>query len=394
MKFLIINTDYPQFLKWLYSRNKGLEYSSYNKQLDIRMKSLFAESDFYSKNLIKLGHEACDIFANNEYLQKAWAREHIIKLENENSIPNKLNNILGKGAFIANQTPLKYFKPIYGKVMPASYKPAWFYQILKAQVEYYKPDIIYNHSITEIESNFFKKIKSNYKMLVGQFAASRLPDGIDLSAYNLFISSFPPTVEYFKRRGVAAEFNKLGFEPSILNSLNKGKKIYDLTFIGSLFPVHSTRIKLLEFLCEEFPNIKIWGPGVDHLSKDSLIRDCYNGQAWGIEMYQILYNSKITINHHGNIPPFANNLRLYEATGVGSSLITDWKENLSDILIPGKEVLAYKTNEDCAKLINYYMDNDVEREAIAYAGQQRTINEHNYYNRMQSMVNIVNKYLQ
>jgi spore maturation protein CgeB len=110
-------------------------------------------------------------------------------------------------------------------------------------------------------------------------------------------------------------------------------------------------------------------------------------------MYAILLNSKITLNHHGNIPPYANNCRLYEATGVGTFLITDWKMNLHEIFEPGKEVIAYRTPEECAELIQYYLEHEAERKAIARAGQERTLKEHTYYHRMQELVEIVRKYL-
>lgn len=110
-------------------------------------------------------------------------------------------------------------------------------------------------------------------------------------------------------------------------------------------------------------------------------------------MYQILRNSQITLNHHGDIPPYANNCRLYEATGVGTLLITDWKTNLREMFEPGKEVIAYRSPEECAELIQCYLEHGDERKAVARAGQQRTLREHTYYQRMQELVEIIRKYL-
>jgi spore maturation protein CgeB len=87
-------------------------------------------------------------------------------------------------------------------------------------------------------------------------------------------------------------------------------------------------------------------------------------------------------------------LRLYEATGVGTLLLTDWKENLHEIFIPGKEVVAYRSPEECAELIHYYLTHEEERQAIAAAGQQRTLREHTSYQRMQELVDIVPRYLE
>jgi len=93
-------------------------------------------------------------------------------------------------------------------------------------------------------------------------------------------------------------------------------------------------------------------------------------------MYHVLNCSRITLNHHGDVLPYANNMRLFEATGVGTLLLTDWKENLGEMFDPGKEVVAYRTPEECAELIRYYLAHDDERQAIARAGQGRTLREH------------------
>jgi spore maturation protein CgeB len=111
-------------------------------------------------------------------------------------------------------------------------------------------------------------------------------------------------------------------------------------------------------------------------------------------MYQILHASKMTLNHHiGIADPYANNMRLFEATGVGTLLITDWKVNLHDMFEAGKEVVAYRSAEECVELIRYYLEHGDEREAIARAGQRRTLREHTYYQRMQELADIVERYL-
>ena len=110
-------------------------------------------------------------------------------------------------------------------------------------------------------------------------------------------------------------------------------------------------------------------------------------------MFQILHDSRLALNHHGDATPYANNMRLYEATGVGTLLITDWKENLHEMFEPGKEVIAYRTPEECAELIQYYLEHVEERETVARAGQERTLREHTYHRRMQELVDILERYL-
>ena len=59
-------------------------------------------------------------------------------------------------------------------------------------------------------------------------------------------------------------------------------------------------------------------------------------------MYRVLARSKIALNRHIDVAEdHANNMRLYEATGVGTFLITDAKRNLSELFEPGEEVVTY-----------------------------------------------------
>ncbi len=74
-------------------------------------------------------------------------------------------------------------------------------------------------------------------------------------------------------------------------------------------------------------------------------------------------------------------MRLFETTGVGACLLTDWKENLSDLFEPDKEVLTYRTAEECVEKVNYILEHEAERRSIAAAGQRRTLREHNFEKR-------------
>ena len=130
--------------------------------------------------------------------------------------------------------------------------------------------------------------------------------------------------------------------------------------------------------------MKVWAPEQDfkELSPSSPIRKRYVGPAWWLEMYKILSRSRITLNHHGNFAPYANNRRL----------ITDSKKDLHEMFTEGKEVVAYNTTEECIELIQYYLEHEEEGQAIARAGQDRTLQEHSCYERTREILDIVRKY--
>jgi len=70
-----------------------------------------------------------------------------------------------------------------------------------------------NQAINAVNCHFMQKIKSKVGLLVGQHAATRLDGSKNWNVYDLIISSFPPTVDWFRERGVRAELHRLGFEP-------------------------------------------------------------------------------------------------------------------------------------------------------------------------------------
>lgn len=376
-------------MAWLYRQEEKLEDRSYKVQKKVRNDSLFGGADFYSYNLQQLGHEAWDVTANNESMQKAWAQEYGIPVEEKTSIRTGMQHIRE----VASKTPIRHFRHLFRPfVRSLEQTPNWYYEILSAQIQHYQPDIVLIQAMHAFSGPFLEKIKKYVPFIIGQHAANILPEKKDWSCYDLVVSSFPPTIKWFQSKGIPSEYNRLGFDPRVLSYLGNGEKIYDVSFVGSFHSIHSSRVAFLESLYKHNIEINIWGPDVSSISAYSPIKKNYRGQSWGRDMYNIFYTSKIVLNHHGDIAPYANNLRLFEATGVGSMLVTDWKTNIQDLFDDKKEVVAYHAVEDCAELIHHYIEHEKEREAIALAGQKRTLGEHTYLHRMEELLEIVQRY--
>jgi len=391
MRFLILNADYPGFLRWLYSEHLGLEKQPYEEQLRVRNESLFGVADFYSSNLRKLGHEAWDIHTNNEYMQKAWAEEKGMQVKEPMPLQG-WRKVLQRARKLTAQTPVRWLRPLYKPLLHTlDRSQLWLYDILEAQIKHYKPDILLNQAMNSISSHFLRRMKVHTQLLVGQIA-SPLPQREDFGCYDLIISSLPNLVNHFRKLGVLSELHGFAFEPRVLERIERNNKAkIPVSFVGSLSTAHKARIRLLEYMCQRLL-VEVWGRG--NLAEDSPIYQRCRGEAWGIKMYQILYDSKITLNIHVDLAgQYANNMRLFEATGVGALLVTDMKRNLHEMFEVGKEVVAFRTPEECAELIQYYLEHEDERMAIARAGQERTLRDHTYYNRMLEFVDIVERCL-
>lgn len=373
MRILFVDTYYPQFLKQFYHDTKGLKQQPYSKQVDELLAANFGTSDFYSYFLNQMGWQAKDLIVNCVPLQKSWANQNDVEFHAwAMKVPHRLYRLPIIGPQLSNLQGLS--------------------NVALAQVLEYKPDIVYCQDLSFFSPEALKTIKENVRLIVGQIACPPPPDAF-LKGYDLILTSFPHFVGRFKEKGIASEYFRIGFDHRLLDQLKDVKKTIPASFVGGFSRHHTKAIPLFEYLAEKTP-IQFYGYGAKSLNADSPIVKNHHGEVWGMDMYRALAASRITLNRHINVAEnFANNMRLYEATGSGALLITDMKDNLADIFEIGKEVVCYTSQEEAVELINYYLDHPDEAESIAKAGQARTLKDHTYQKRMEELVPLLQKYL-
>jgi len=206
-----------------------------------------------------------------------------------------------------------------------------------AQIRAYRPDVLYCQDLSFFPGDVLQSLKKDIGLVVGQIACP-LPSESFLKSYDLILTSFPHFVDRIRAMGIHSEYFRIAFDPRVLDLLGQVKKDIPVSFVGGISRNHNKAIPLLEYLAAETPI-------------------------------------------------------LFEATGVGTLLITDRKDNLGELFEVGKEVVAYSTPEEAADLIRYYLDHPDEAEQIARAGQARTLSEHTYRNRMEELVPVLQHYL-
>jgi spore maturation protein CgeB len=372
----------------------------YRDSRDLFMDQCVGVADFYSKNLKKLGYEAEEIICNDEFLQRKWLSEFsansAYKYASQEFLFRCLKRFgqslqcnLGR---LGENIYSKFRSPVKSAAFGSSKWEPWKLEILAQQIKRFKPDILYNQAIHYVDGEFLREIKPSVKWIVGQHA-SPIPHDFPRHTYDLMLSSLPNLVEQFREMGLRTEYLKLGFESTLLDQVKTLQALYRASFVGGFSSLHQKGIQILEKVAGEFP-VDFWGYGAETLPRNSAILKSYHGEAWGIKMYEIFSQSKIVLNRHLNLASqYANNMRLYEATGMGALLLTDHKDNLNDIFEIGKEVVSYRNEQECLELLQYYAEHEVERAAIARAGQQRVLKEHTYFHRMQELLSILKKYL-
>ena len=355
MRILIVDTFYGPYLERLYSQS-GLREEPWDKQNRAHFRGGFGTADSYSNGLGQLGIEAIEVVANNPVLQQAWAREYK---------PEVLKGDTGMEQLMA---------------------------ILEAQIEWFGTTVLYIQDINWVPNIFLEKMKEKVHMVVGQNACPLSPN-LNLSAYDLMLTSLPHYVDKFRKMGVETEYFPIGFDERLLQRHRTGDtRDLPLTFIGGLGGYHSKGTQTLEKIAIELP-LQVWGYGGQNLPTNSVLRKRWHGEAWADEMYGLLSKSGITINRHIDIAEdYANNMRLYEATGMGTCLLTDEKKNLPCMFEPDHEVVTYSTQDEAISKLKQLLTQPKDAAEIAARGQARTLRHHTYRERMKELAVILKRH--
>ncbi len=369
MRVMVIDYHYPAFVETAY-RDSAMATLEYEEQKAQLAEHAFGETEFEVRALRELGHEAWDALVNVRPLQESWAEEHGVRL----SAPHW--GIRRRRGWLP---------------WPINSDARWVAEALVAQVRDIRPDVVHVQCMEFVSASTLREVRSNTRLISGQIAAP-IPRSTPLKSYDFLVSSLPSYVRRFRAAGADAEWLPLAFEPTLATRFASSERTIPVSFVGSLSTSHKSRIELLETVARRTP-VSVWtAPGV--IGPTSPLADHLHEPVWGRGMYKVLGTSRLTINSHIDIAAgFANNLRLYEATGMGAMLLTDRGSNLSDLFDAEREVATYSDPAECAEKIEYYVAHPGEAARVAAAGQARTLRDHTWLNRMERLVEMIGRRL-
>ena len=352
MRILVVDTCYPAFLSSHYERSPGLARRPYAEQWRALMSTFFGTADSYSHFLAAAGPNAHEVVVNCAPLQAAWAAEH-----------------RGERGLVRRRR-----------------------ELVLDQADWWEADVVYVQDLGALSPRTLRRL-GRRRLLVGQIA-SELPRGAQLRPFDLVLTSFPHYVERLPRLGVDADYLRIGFDPRVLDAVGSPGVREGAVFVGALGRTqHARGNALLECAARRAP-IEFWGYDQRGWAADSPIRTRYRGEAWGLDMYRVLASARIAVNRHIDVAEdYANNMRLYEATGVGTLLLTDAKRNLGELFAVGEEVVAYEDENELVERVNHLLAHPEEAERIAAAGQARTLRDHTYAVRMRDLAAILSRRL-
>jgi SAM-dependent methyltransferase len=184
--------------------------------------------------------------------------------------------------------------------------------------------------------------------------------------------------EEMRRAGIPARWCPLAFDPEI-HRKHPLPKILDLSFVG-----HFGRFRYQRFLWTGKEIFRERGKLISFLKKKF---NLFTGNFYFEDMAVVYSISKIVFNRSVKDDV---NMRVFEALGCGSLLLTNRIGPGQDLLFKDREHLVeYKTRKHLAHAAEYYLSHDEERERIAEQGRALALKKHTYAHRMDYMLSFL-----
>lgn len=376
MNVLILCRYYASWFTSFYEKRPHVSSSCYQEHYHEILNEYGGWPAQLSNYMNKQGIETTFILTNAQILQKQWAQE---------------NNFLHYSS------------------------DNWEKEIALEQVKRFRPDVLWIIWSFDFYGSFaLESLRYTKKIIT--WIGSPFVQYADMRGVSVLLtenrSTLRPQHDSFEKVIVT----KPGFDRQVLDKLDEQKK-YDVTFVGSLTPAHIKRLNVLAYLAQHGIDIQLFVDvrclpryrfsflqtvriALGNILKRGDIKYGFNilykyvsmyaennrfalidaknrSPIFGIDMLRVLQASRIVFNSHIDCAgDNSGNMRIFEGTGVGSCLVTEYASNISNLFKPGKEILIYQTQEELLEILQNMKKNESKINQIARAGQQRTLQNH------------------
>ena len=206
----------------------------------------------------------------------------------------------------------------------------------------------------------------------------------ELPIYRRILSCSEVTTRFFRdTRELDTVFVPFGAKPI---AVSQGEQPIDTLFVGSS---DLRRIFLLESIRDRVTiRGNRWQRNYPLISA-ALRSRIVDSPVWGQELYQLLSSAKIVLNitrtdFYG--AETGINLRIFEALAAGAFLLTDHCDEIADMFKVGHEIETYRSSAELAEKVQYYLNNDAARNAIANNGYQSFLQNHTWAARIEKQM--------
>lgn len=378
IRLLKTSSPYEGHLQGAYAQQPTLAQLSSAEQQEALLRQFFGWGDAWKHYLEETGRfRVEDVIINAEPIRDAWAREH--------GLPG---------------TP-------------------GLEEFVEHLISEFQPEVWFCHSF-QVSASFRRRMRRQYpalRLVIG-YDGVRLHDVKELGGCDMVLTCLQATADFYQRAGMAGHLLPYGFDERVLPLLPAGSPRFEVCFLGGIRlsrTGHNRRIEILQdvaaavpldlWLAERPTAADAWRTAASFAKRlqigslASHVKRCIrlpkllgsaNPGVYGLEMYRVLAQSRIALNVHVDVAEAeAANIRLFETTGAGTCLVTDWKPNLASLFRLDTEIVAFRTADEAVEKIRYLLANEPARAGIAHRGQQRTLADHTVRDRLLTLASIL-----
>lgn len=367
---------------------------SYSELYQALFKEHYNYSDCFSYEMQRLGNRCEELVYDCELLQRKWVEENNADID---------------------------------------FSSYWQLKVIVAQLKALNPDFIYIQGFTRITPQDISEFSSEFPNLKKVFVHSGYPGMVEgFTSDTVVFCGLPLIKNMFLKEGLDAHLLYHGFDRRIYDLLGESPTESSLfSFMGSsgygYGLVHKVRFWELLKLADKTP-IQLWlDERDDYAHTDQLINpfsvrplkekfydhnDCdwdtyplpisplrylvapekVHGPIYGMDFFRCMHNSLLTYHRHGDFPEVGA-MRLFQATGVGTCLVTDSGSNMADLYDADTELVTYASLAECVEKVNYLLANPAKAREIALRGQKRTLQDHTLAHRYKQVHACLQQYL-
>lgn len=255
--------------------------------------------------------------------------------------------------------------------------------ILLAQIEHHRPDAFYTTSTQDFDPTLPDRMPACVRAKIGFNASPSVHH--DMSRY-LMVCNFPTLLENYRRMGLRTAFFAPSHDPILDQYAARQERDIDVLFVGTYSRMHKRRAPVLEAVAALRKTYSIvfailssrltrladtplgWAGPLHQYARPRDVRAVAQGPVYGRDYYKLLSRAKIVLNGAGDIGgEDRGNMRCWEALGGRTAMVSD-AGNYPDGFVDGETMRVYRTPQEAVGIIEELLQNPTERQRIADAG--------------------------
>jgi len=252
------------------------------------------------------------------------------------------------------------------------------------------PDAIFINDTSNITHDFIIRIRKHTQLLVGQI--DDLLYGNDFYRnFDIIFSSIPQLVLKLRQSGIASYYHPCAFDHRKTKQKRQEKK-YAIALSGNISLLNDIEQNKINTYCHQtFSKCIVLDS--KRLNNNSPLQKYVGHKFEENDTISVFSQTKIVFHMNNPKESYLNNSRLFDITGCGALLITEYNDELSQIFDINNEIVVYRSFEEGVELVRYYLKYPDDAQVIATAGQKRTLTDHTVDMRIQELAKILDKHI-